>query len=344
MTIKNSILIKNSLKTGQNDLIKTIELLDKLGILKPKRKSAPRKPKMTAEDEIRQSNESMGEGWAQSDKPTTDGTAQNRFPSSRAPNLLITGGDYRTVDQINQAQKAIQNNAFNPQQIEDIKRETNQQLGLLKDQLQKDREYQKAMTNMMGNAIYSLGYGQQKFRGDSEQEKVQPFKEPKVEYVDDDIDESNNEFTNQGSQDIPEDVMNIDVSTPEAGLEDEEAQLEAELSGLAPPIKKEEPKINIVEDIKPKPVTRARAEPKPKAEVKVNKARAVLNYYKIPSGFNKNMTKDDLHGLYLAMVRKGIYTGGNFDYAKIKKDELYSKINNSLINKYDEVEINLENE
>lgn len=246
----NSVLINNSIK-GSEDIFKTLDLLHKIGVIPTKKKRAT-KPKATTSDEgIRQDND-MGSGYAET-KPSDS----VRFPTRPSPSLAIgydSNMNMKTIENLNTAVeekkkelKALENapTGFNNKQIEDIRRDTVAQLGLLTDKL----EQVQNMGQYMGGALYSLGsrFGQieNKIRSSEDvpvgiYQPIDPFKfvEGSGDAVEstlgEDVEDEDIDMTNQGSQDIPENVMSVDVAPqPDEVLEDEEEEVI--------PVKVEEP-------------------------------------------------------------------------------------------------------
>ncbi len=275
----NSVLINNSIK-GSEEIFKTLDLLHKIGVIPTKKKRATKSKAKTAEDEIKQDND-MGGTFSSTgeDKPPSTGpSSSGRFPP-RAPPALALGYDpnIKSIENINKAVedkkaelKALENKSFNNPQIEDIRREHISQLGLLTDQIQKAQD----MGNLSGSALYQLNKRFQqiedRFRKEPSVEEPEempkpfnPFESVKgsgdaVESTaDEDIEDEDIDMTNQGSQDIPEDVLKVDVAPqPEEVLEDEDVEEEASLkvaepvaSAQAEPIK-EEPKAPIIDKYK----------------------------------------------------------------------------------------------
>lgn len=244
----NSVLINNSIK-GSEDIFKTLDLLHKIGVIPTKKKRAT-KPKATTSDEgIRQDND-MGSGYAET-KPSDSG----RFPTRPSPTLAIGyDSNMKSIENLNTAVeekkkelKALEYapSSFNNKQIEDIRRDTVAQLGLLTDKL----EQVQNMGQYMGGALYSLGsrFGQieNKIRSSEDvpvgiYQPIDPFKfvEGSGDAVEstlgEDVEDEDIDMTNQGSQDIPENVMSVDVAPqPEEVLEDDEEEVV--------PVKVEEP-------------------------------------------------------------------------------------------------------
>jgi hypothetical protein len=243
----NSVLINNSIK-GSEDIFKTLDLLHKIGVIPTKKKRATKPKASTSEEGIRQDND-MGSGYAET-KPSDS----VRFPTRPSPSLAIGyDSNMKSIENLNTAVeekkkelKALENapSGFNNKQIEDIRRDTVAQLGLLTDKL----EQVQNMGQYMGGALYSLGsrFGQieNKIRSSEDvpvgvYQPIDPFKfvEGSGDAVEstlgDDVEDEDIDMTNQGSQDIPENVMNVDVAPqPDEVLEDKEELF---------PVKVEEP-------------------------------------------------------------------------------------------------------
>lgn len=270
MTIKNSILIKNSLKSGQNDLMKTIELLDKLGILKPKRKSAPRKQKKREEEEFDDVNGGEGGGGGGGGGggsmplvlPQSD-----RFPQTRTPNL-ITDIDTRNI---------------NKPQIGDVDRNQSQLLGLVEDRL-------GALENQYYSGLLGKRFEQSVKIEEipNEEKKFDPFKK-NIDYTQPETDEADNELSNQGSANIPPGVLNIDLSKAGAGFVNDDID-----EGIKTFPEEEK------QEVKPK------AKPKAKPKVKeVNPEDAVMQHYGLGNKFNDRANRPVLIKIYNTL--SGIY-------------------------------------
>lgn len=186
-TNKNMIYIKNNLKNN-NDLYNILKLLDKLGLLYEKKKKT-KKYKSNGEDlgpDIKQSSDHM-KGYTMSD-PT-----------------IMRSGPSSTI---------------NTNMIEDIRRDTANKLAMITDQIEKGREQQGMITTYGGilgsqlsdlrKQVAGITYPAEPFKGVKGEGSVYRFAE-----------EEEQDFTNQGSQDIPESVLNVDVSPqPSEVLED----------------------------------------------------------------------------------------------------------------------------
>lgn len=205
MPINNSIYIKNSLKSPkQSDILKTLQLLSRLGIIPNKSKKKKEKRLAIGEDEIKSSSDHM-KGYT-SVLPST----QPRYSPRQV--LQIGGGEQ----------------PLTIEDVKDIQNQSDARLALLQDQLEKTQEQQGMITAYGGILGSQLSQVQQKIREGGISPIIDPFSNvkgsgdsvPSVIIDDYDIDEG--EFTNQGSQNIPKDVLNVDVSPmPNEILEDE---------------------------------------------------------------------------------------------------------------------------
>jgi hypothetical protein len=349
----NSVLINNSIR-GSEEIFKTLDLLHKIGVIPTKKKRATKSKAKTAEDEIKQDND-MGGTFSSTgeDKPPSTGpSSSGRFPP-RAPPALALGYDpnIKSIENINKAVedkkaelKSLENKSFNNPQIEDIRREHISQLGLLTDQIQKAQD----MGNLSGSALYQLDKRFQqiedRFRKEPSIEEpdempkpFNPFESVKgsgdaVESTaDEDIEDEDIDMTNQGSQDIPEDVLKVDVAPqPEEVLEDEEVEDEAPLkvaepvaSAQAEPIK-EEPKA-------PLKVASAQAEPikeEPKAPI-IDKYKEVEKFYGFTLPRGKNQGVEAIKDYVRTLANESQTT---INYANLKNRQQWEDKMNQLIN------------
>lgn len=318
----NSVLINNSIK-GSEDIFKTLDLLHKIGVIPTKKKRAT-KPKATTSDEgIRQDND-MGSGYAET-KPSDS----VRFPTRPSPSLAIgydSNMNMKTIENLNTAVeekkkelKALENapSGFNNKQIEDIRRDTVAQLGLLTDKL----EQVQNMGQYMGGALYSLGsrFGQieNKIRSSEDvpvgvYQPIDPFKfvEGSGDAVEstlgEDVEDEDIDMTNQGSQDIPENVMSVDVAPqPEEVLEDEEEEVI--------PVKVEEPI------------------PSAQAPV-IDKFREVESFYDFALPKGKNQSVDVIKD-YVKKLASESQTPVNYSNLKNRK-QWEDKLNQLVDNQY----------
>lgn len=318
----NSVLINNSIN-GSEDIFKTLDLLHKIGVIPTKKKRAT-KPKATTSDEgIRQDND-MGSGYAET-KPSDS----VRFPTRPSPSLAIgydSNMNMKTIENLNTAVeekkkelKALENapSGFNNKQIEDIRRDTVAQLGLLTDKL----EQVQNMGQYMGGALYSLGsrFGQieNKIRSSEDvpvgvYQPIDPFKfvEGSGDAVEstlgEDVEDEDIDMTNQGSQDIPENVMSVDVAPqPEEVLEDEEEEVI--------PVKVEEPI------------------PSAQAPV-IDKFREVESFYDFALPKGKNQSVDVIKD-YVKKLASESQTPVNYSNLKNRK-QWEDKLNQLVDNQY----------
>lgn len=203
MPINNSIYIKNSLKSpNQGEILKTLQLLSKLGIIpnKSKKKQNKQIKDGMGEDEIKSSSDHM-KGYT-SVIPST----QPRYSPRQV--LQIGGGEpVLTIED-----------------VKDIQKQSDARLALLQDQMEKTQEQQGMITAYGGILGSQLAQVQQRIREGGMSQGINPFKDVKGQGVT--IEEYEVEdvpFSNQGSQDIPDDLMKVDVSPmPTEILEDEE--------------------------------------------------------------------------------------------------------------------------
>lgn len=197
------------------DTAKLIETLQKVGIIKAKAKR--KKATGLAKDEIRQDND-MGPGYSQ----TTPLSSSTDMILRNLPLLMNQQGG----------------GGFNQAQIEDIRRNYNQQIGLLQDQVQKQQEEQQRLRGMgmyIGGAISQL---QQRIDrptyGVSQQ--VDPFAGVKgsgdaVESEEGDIPDTNDQEMERTGPNVN---INEDIDTTVAGAGFEEEEEPQGLS-LQPP-------------------------------------------------------------------------------------------------------------
>ena len=191
-TNKNMIYIKNNLKNN-NDLYNILKLLDKLGLLYEKKKKT-KKYKSNGEDlgpDIKQSSDHM-KGYTMSE-----------------PTIMRSGPS----------------NTINPNMIEDIRRDTANKLALITDQIEKGREQQGMITTYGGILGSQLSDLRKQVAGITY--PADPFKDVKGEgSVYRFAEEDEQDFTNQGSQDIPASVLKVDVS-PQSNEVLEDIDIEA---------------------------------------------------------------------------------------------------------------------
>jgi hypothetical protein len=299
-TLNNSILINNNLKSGKTDsTLKTIELLAKLGLLPKKKKKTN---KIIGYDEtgepIRQNNKMVGTvSYGPPDNKGPGGPPNLR--KSGAPGLGYTGTSAPaityidrskppTTEEMNKQQEQLKQQAEKlqdggtPEEIQQF----NLKLAQFKDAVE---ESLKSGKQYIDERLYNMSLGNiqsQKFRPDfsykdeEEEEPIkyefsqnaQPFPKASEETTYMETDEQ--DFTNQGSQDIPQDVLNVDVSpSPNEIVEDEEQE--------AFPVQTEA-QVKPVEE----PQASAQAEPEVKAipDIPTNEELSDVNFYndKIP--------------------------------------------------------------
>lgn len=206
MPINNSIYIKNSLKSPkQSEILKTLQLLSRLGIIPNKSKKKKEKRLAIGEDEIKSSSDHM-KGYT------------SVIPSALSrvlPRQVLQIGDGSPTLTI--------------EDVKDIQKQSDTRLALLQDQLEKTQEQQGMITAYGGILGSQLSQVQQRIREGGMSQRVEPFANVKGSgdsvptMIIDDYDIDEGEFTNQGTQNIPESVMKVDVSPMSNEiLEDEE--------------------------------------------------------------------------------------------------------------------------
>lgn len=329
----NSVLINNNIR-GSEEIFKTLDLLHKIGVIPTKKKRATKSKEKTTEEEIRQSGD-MGEGFAEyaDKKPPAGPSGSGRFPP-RAPPALALGYDsnIKSIENINQAVedkkaelKALENKSFNNPQIEDIRREHISQLSLLTDQIQKAQN----MGNLSGSALYQLDKRFQqiedRFRKEPSIEEPEEMPKPFNPFenvkgasdaiestAEENVEDEDIDMTNQGSQDIPEDILKVDVAPqPEEVLEDVE----------------EEAPLKIAE-----PVASAQAEPikeEPKAPI-IDKYKTVESFYKINIPRGKNQSAGTIED-YVRTLANESQTPIN--YGNLRNRGQWENKMNQLVNK-----------
>jgi len=208
VSFNNSIMIRNHAGgSAVKDTTKLIETLQKIGVIKGKKKRA--KPTLAKED-IKQTHD-MGPGYAIETPATTAQNAANIL--MRNVPLLMNGGD--------------QSGQFNRQQIEDIQRGVGQQFALLKDAMQKsDYEGQQRYQNL----LFGTGALAQQVRMIQDQSnKIRPTA-PIVEDVED-VDIEEKPFSRSpGGTEPPDEIMAADLEVSPDEIVEEEEQ-----TGFIPP-------------------------------------------------------------------------------------------------------------
>ena len=206
MPINNSIYIKNSLKSPkQSEILKTLQLLSKLGIIPNKSKKKKEKRLAISEDEIKSSSDHM-KGYT-----SVIPSAQPRYSPRQV--LQIGGGEP----------------ALTIEDVKDIQKQSDARLALLQDQMEKTQEQQGMITAYGGLLGSQLSQVQQRIREGGMSQRVEPFANVKGSgdsvptMVVDDYEIDEGDFSNQGTQNIPESIMKVDLSPmPTEILEDEE--------------------------------------------------------------------------------------------------------------------------
>ncbi len=307
-TLNNSILINNNLKSGKTDsTLKTIELLAKLGLL-PKKKKPTKKIIGYDEtgEPIRQNNKMVASvSYGPPDNKGPGGPPNLR--KSGAPGLGYSGTSTPaityidrskppTTEEINKQQTQLKQQAEKlqdggtPEEIQQF----NLKLAQFNDLLQKRdqelvnfrnvvEENLKSGKEYVDDRFYNMSLANvqsQKIRPDfsykdEEEEPIkyefsqsaEPFPKAREETTYMETDEQ--DFTNQGSQDIPQDVLNVDVSqSPNEIVEDEEQE--------AFPVQSET-------QVKPdeEPQASAQAEPEVKAipDIPTDEELSNVNFY-----------------------------------------------------------------
>lgn len=243
-TLNNNIVLNNNLKSGKSDsIIDTIKLLAKLGLLETKKKKI--KPKLMIEGGPSDSFGGPRQNNKMAQVVTYGPSEQDKKASGEFTKSGPTISGIPTIEDINREKQAVQQKAnLAIENGQDIK-QFQLQLANLDDKLQKTKEellYQQMMGENRSSAIaFNVGRGilsniqSQKFRSDGptveeiDEEKPkfsqseEPFKGVKGEDSGAVYDIDEQDFTNQGSQDLPDTVKQVDVSaTPSELLEDEQ--------------------------------------------------------------------------------------------------------------------------
>lgn len=205
VSFNNSIMIRNHGGGGSSvkDTAKLIETLQKIGVIKSKKKRAK---SALAKKDIKQTHD-MGPGYAEVSPATTAQNAANIL--MRNVPLLMNGGD--------------QSGQFNKQQIEDIQRGVGQQFALLKDAIQ-NSEYQGQQRYQ--NLLFGTGALAQQVRMIQDQSNRIIPSQPTVEEVES-VDIEEKPFSRSpGGTEPPEEIMNADleVAPDEIVEEDEESR------------------------------------------------------------------------------------------------------------------------
>lgn len=293
----NSILINNSLK-GSEELFKTLELLNKIGVI-PTKKPRAKKAKMS-KDDIKQDND-MGPGYSTS-KDTSDNNVKSpssggsaRFQDRGSPLLAIADPNIKSIENINKAvedKKAELKALTDRGAPESSVRQTQQELSLLNNKLDNIKD----VNNYIGLGMYGLGSRisqlQNRFRPDftvgvptpynpleglrGSGDAVESTDNALEDYEDEDVD-----FTNQGSQDVPENLMDVDVA-PQS-----EYIFEPEDKGAYIPEVQAEKEAAIEEEEKPQ------AQAKPKTELQTFEKEKELNKFYGLKGSSGNKIKED---------------------------------------------------
>ena len=296
----NKVSITNSLKANGDNTYKVIEQLAKLGIFKTYKKRGPRKPKAGG-----------GEGGAGGAGGETTEEEQKDDVSSKAEdavNRILTTGNMLLSN------ITPRDGGFNNQRIEDIKREVGGQLAVIKDALDKQAERQ----NLLAQATLNLGdrFSQRetRFRSNGSKPNVQFFDDKDKKDMGTSPEVNEYDFTNEGSQNQPESVRQVDVSTqaPEI-MEDEEPSgfMMIEDKPQDENIDEEEEEIQF-KTIEEKPDLTIETE-EPTQERKAERY--------IPEGFElpKNLSKNQSPLVYYQMVKPK---------SNAPKDILYQHFNN----------------
>ena len=316
----NSVLINNSLK-GSEELFKTLELLNKIGVI-PTKKPRAKKAKMS-KDDIKQDND-MGPGYSTS-KDTSENdvkpppSSSTRFQDRGSPLLAIADPNIKSIENINKAvedKKAELKALTDRGAPESSVRQTQQELSLLNNKLDNIKD----VNNYIGLGMYGLGSRisqlQNRFRPDFTVGVPTPYNPLEglrgsgdaVESTEEeDVEDEDVDFTNQGSQDVPENLMDVDVAPqseyifepedkgayiPEEVSSQERTNLPREVSSQErtnlPRVQaKEEEQPQVEEEEKP------RAQAKPKTELQTFEKEKELNKFYGLKGSSGNKIKED---------------------------------------------------
>lgn len=262
----NSFIIRNkNIVSGlpSSDPVKLIELLDKIGVIK-KSRAKKRGSKVSGEAKAWAGDDLKG--YSEIKEPKGSGPiieepedTSTRFPSRpmqrvsfpQPPQLTyFQGGPIESIQNINKmiedkkAELQRLETSNNPQ-IEDIKRNTQYELARLTDANQRLAEDVRKFGTATGYLGGALSQMQQRINRPDFMSgisvPVDPFKN--VEGQGDAIEITENEepdteeqtFTNQGSQDIPENILNVDVSpTPEEIMAEDETETGIQMTEAEP--------------------------------------------------------------------------------------------------------------
>jgi hypothetical protein len=288
----NSVLINNSLK-GSEELFKTLELLNKIGVI-PTKKPRAKKAKMS-KDDIKQDND-MGPGYSTS-KDTSENdvkpppSSSTRFQDRGSPLLAIADPNIKSIENINKAvedKKAELKALTDRGAPESSVRQTQQELSLLNNKLDNIKD----VNNYIGLGMYGLGSRisqlQNRFRPDFTVGVPTPYNPLEglrgsgdaVESTEEeDVEDEDVDFTNQGSQDVPENLMDVDVA-PQS-----EYIFEPEDKGAYIPEEEEQPQVEEVE--------KPQAQAKPKTELQTFEKEKELNKFYGLKGSSGNKIKED---------------------------------------------------
>lgn len=248
---KIKLAINNSLKANGDNTYKVIEQLAKLGLFKTSKKRGPRKAKATAEAQT----DAEAGGYAE----TEEEKKAEETPGDRATRQLSN-----TMGLLLSNIQPRGDGGFNNQRLEDVKRQGEQSMAVIRDQFDKYRERlmnQEGLTREIGRRAFQP------------QERIFPNQDLKIEEVDEETmtpEINEYDFENQGTQNAPENVLKVDVSPPPSEfIEDEERagfypapeEPQAEAQAEAEPEPKKVVKIKVTKPLKKSAETETQTEP-----------------------------------------------------------------------------------
>jgi len=302
MPINNSIYIKNSLKSpNQGEILKTLQLLSKLGII----------PNKSKKKQNKQIKADMNEDGIKSSSDHMKGSV-TVIPSKQSQYNRIGGGQTLTIED-----------------VKDIQKQSDARLALLQDQMEKTQEQQGMITAYGGLLGSQLSQVQQRIREGGMSQGFNPFKDVKGQGVT--IEEYEVEdvpFSNQGTQDIPDDLMKVDLSPMPTEILEDEGDV-----GDEPIIVTEKQGGDAVVEAEPEPVV----EQKKKKEIQLidpfrKKMLAVASYRELPEKPSSYKDKNTFKA-YLNELSKLGYTV-ELDRTKA---ELESQVDNIIELEYKKI-------
>lgn len=345
VTIRNRNVI-NGLPTS--DPIKLIELLDKIGVIKKPRAASSKTgkkqsiPKSSAQQQQQERTANQMYGSSKSIKmpetkkskepiisePEEPQTQPSRFPARPIPAIAYAQpGSMESIQNMNKMiadkqSELKQLQTFNNPQFEEIKKKTEFELAGLKDAVQRQSEALSNVKQFGGYLGGAIGQIQQRIERDilpGISKPVNPFEGVKgsgdaVEFYEtDQPDTEEQEFTNQGSQDIPETVLNVDVSPAPEEIVEENV---------------EEPEISLKQDVEAPKVAQR------KKYFKAEMANAAAAELGLPNPPKKTAGTEQVRA-YLIQLGEAAETEVN---SNLSRDKLLQQINQILKAKYDEME------